>query len=366
MDNALLIIGIMILSGVIVLIYFILKNSNKPEDGSQKLMLDVMENLRKDIQETGGKNRQERQDRLDKINELISVHQKNTTDNLQKQFQQSSRIIQDVTDKLKEFEGTNKQILNFAEQMKSLENILQNPKQRGILGEYFLESLLSNVLAPAQYKMQYSFPNGEIVDAVVFYRDTIIPIDAKFSLEKYNLMVQTNDKEQREKLELEFKRDIKHRIDETAKYIKPDQGTTEFAIMFIPAEGIYYNLLIYEVGTVELNKKDLVEYAFSKHVTIVSPTSFYAFLEIILLGLNAVRMEESVQEILKKVRDLGRHLNSYEEHLQRLGKQISTTVNTYNQASKEFGKIDKDVLKLTDGEEGGQYKNELIDKPLSD
>lgn len=329
---------------------------------NEKLRSEIRE-IREKVQHLNEENRKEIQGRLDGIAKGISSFQQNTSDTLQKQFGQSQRIIAEVTEKLSKIDSTNKQVLGFAEQMKSLERILQNPKQRGVLGEYFLEALLGNVLQPNQYKMQYAFPNGDIVDAAIFYRDMIIPIDAKFSLENYNKLVQTDEPEVRQRLEKVFKSDVKKRIDETSKYVMPHEGTTDFAFMFIPAEGIYYNLLIYNVGAVEVNTKDLVEYAFSKHVIIVSPTSFYAYLETVLQGLKALKIEDSVKEIQKRIEDLGRHLRSYEGNMLKLGKHLGTTVSAYNSASGEFRKIDKDIYKITEGSAGGEFEANLLDKP---
>ena len=336
------------------------------EDASQKLMLDVIENLRKSVQEGDLRNKKELQDQFDKVNKSLTEHQQRSLTTLQKQFGQSAKIIEEVTKKLTKLDETNKQVVGFAEQMKSLENILKNPKQRGVLGEYLLESLLSNAFAPDQYKMQYKFNNGEIVDAVIFFNKMIIPIDSKFSLEKYNLLVQEQNKDKRDQLEKEFKSDLKNRIDETAKYIKPSENTTDFAFMFLPAEGIYYNLLVYNVGTVEVNAQDLIEYAFKKHVVIVSPTSFFAYLETVLQGMKALKMEESVHDIIKKVGQLGKHLGSYEDYMKRVGDNLGRTVSMYNNASKEFKKIDKDVYKITEGEQGGGVEVAMLDKPAED
>lgn len=284
---------------------------------------------------------------------------------LQEQVRSTASIVRDVTERLTKLDATNQRVQEFAGQLQSLENILRNPKHRGILGEYFLETLLSQVFQPGQYQMQYGFKNGEIVDAVIFLRDQVIPIDAKFSLEKYNQMVQEQDTARRQQLEREFKGDIKGRIDETAKYIRPDERTTGFAFMYVPAEGIYYNLLISKVGSLEINTKDLIEYAFSKKVIIVSPVTFFAYLQTVLQGLKANQIEKSVQEILERIHVLGRHINAYEDYMKRLGNQLGTTVNTYNAAYKEFGKIDKDVYKLTDGTSGGSVDPLHIDKPQS-
>lgn len=363
MEIVLLIIGLILLGTVIYAIVR-LKTTQKPkEDSSQKLMLDVIENLRKTVQDSSTKNREELQSRLDKITQQLSEHQHKSLESIQKQFGQSAKIIEEVTKKLTKLDETNKQVVGFAEQMKSLENILKNPKQRGILGEFLLESLLANILAPGQYQMQYKFKNGDLVDAIIFFNQKIIPIDAKFSLEKYNLLTQENNKTRREQLEKEFKMDLKNRIDETSKYIRPLEDTTEFAFMFIPAEGIYYNLLVYNVGTVDVNTQDLIEYAFKKHVIVVSPTSFFAYLETVLQGLKALKMEAGVKDIIKKVGELGRHLSSYQAYMVKLGNNLGTTVSMYNQASQEFKKIDKDVYKITDGKDGGDIEVMLLEKP---
>lgn len=285
---------------------------------------------------------------------------------IQEQVRTTHAIIRDVTERLTKLDSTNQQVREFAGQLQSLENILRNPKQRGILGEYFLETLLGHVFQPNQYQMQYTFKNGEIVDAAIFFRDQIIPIDAKFSLEKYNQIAQEQVASRREVLEREFKADVKLRIDETAKYIRPDEGTTTFAFMYVPAEGIYYNLLVSRIGTVEINTKDLIEYAFKKKVIIVSPVTFFAYLQTVLQGLKALQLEKSVQEILQRVGLLAGHLNVYEEYLKKLGGHLGTTVNTYNAAYKEFGKIDKDVYKLTAGSAGGTADVMQLDKPQAE
>jgi DNA recombination protein RmuC len=278
------------------------------------------------------------------------------------QFGQTAKIVQEVTEQLTSIKETNKQVVGFAEQLQSLENILTNPKQRGILGEYFLETLLKNVLPPHTFQMQYKFKDGEIVDAVIFVNDRIIPVDSKFSLENYNKIVEEKNPAEKEKLEKLFKQDLKNRIDETSKYIRPSEKTMEFAFMFIPAEAIYYDLLINQVGAVKVNTRDLIEYAMKeKHVIIVSPTSFLAYLQTVLQGLRAGQIEKSAQEIIKRVGDLQKHLSAYEVYMQKVGNNLGTTVGMYNTAYKEFAKIDKDIVKIA-GTEGGVDLLE-IDKP---
>lgn len=302
------------------------------------------------------------QDELKNIrNEMHGSLEKNL-DFVQKQAGYSTKLVQEVTGQLTQLGETNKQIVGFASQMKSLENILKNPKQRGILGEYFLETLLGNILPPNSYKMQYKFRDAEIVDAAIFIKDKIVPVDAKFSLEKYNMIMEEDSAERREQLEKEFKRDIKNRIDETSKYIRPHENTTDFAFMFIPAEGVFYNLLIYKVGSTNVNSEDLITYAFKKRVMLVSPTSFFAYLQTVIQGLNALKIEESVKDILGRVDKLGKHLIQYQEYMKKVGSNLSTTVNMYNSATKEWGKIDKDVARLEQGEEQLEKLDE-IEKP---
>jgi DNA recombination protein RmuC len=252
---------------------------------------------------------------------------------------------------LVKLEETNKQVVNFSAQLQSLQDILKNPKQRGVLGEYFLESTLKNVLPLESYKMQYKFKDGEIVDAVIFVGKNIVPIDSKFSLENYEKLLNAGDATEKERYEKLFKQDLKNRIDETSKYIRPNEGTMEFALMFIPSEAIYYDLLVNKIGSAHVNATDLIEYAFNqKRVIIVSPTNFLAYLQTIMQGLRALKIEESAKEIRMNVEKLRKHVTIHNEYLQKIGNSLGTTVNHYNSAYKEFGKIDKDVAKITEGE----------------
>ncbi len=287
-----------------------------------------------------------------------------------KQHQTSSHhmtsTVRDVTERLVKIEETNKQVLSFSGQLEQLQRILSNPKQRGVLGEYYLETLLRNLFAPGQYQMQYPFKDGLIVDAVVFVRDKIVPIDSKFSLENYNRMVEAESDEERDRLEKAFVNDLKQRILETSKYIRPQDGTTEFAFMFIPHEAIYYDLLVNKIGALSAETENLLQRAAAKyHVIIVSPTSFSAYLQTVLQGLNALKIEEQAKEIRLRVGDLARHLQAYDASFTAVGKHLGTAVNQYNLASKEFTKIDKDVLRIT-GQAAGIQLSSAVDKPATD
>ncbi|MCR4334208.1 MAG: DNA recombination protein RmuC [Patescibacteria group bacterium] len=283
-------------------------------------------------------------------------------DAVHRQFSESQKLIKEVTQGLTKLDETNRQVVSFADQLQNLQDILKNPKQRGILGEYYLETLLKNVLPPGSYQMQYPFTDGTIVDAVVFVKEKIIPIDSKFSLENYNRLVEEKDPTERERLEKAFKNDLKGRIDETAKYVKPAEGTMDFAFMFIPHEAIYYDLLVAQVGGVKINTRDLIEYAFKeKHVLIVSPTSFLAFLQTVLQGLKALQIEETAKDIIVRVEQLGKHLKSFEDYHKKLGTSLGTVVSHFNNSNKEFKKIDKDVLRITGISQ--EMETIAIDKP---
>ncbi len=286
----------------------------------------------------------------EKLRETYQASQ-NQYQNTMNTVQSINQLLTDVTKNLAELQASNKQILGFSSQLQNLQDILRNPKQRGVLGEYFLEEILKNVLPPGTFQMQYQFANGEIVDAVIFVKDKIIPIDSKFSLENYEKIINTSDPGERLRLEKLFRQDLKNRIDETSKYVRPEVGTMDFAFMFIPSEAIYYDLLVNKVGAVQIDTRDLIEYAFrDRHVIIVSPTSFLAYLQTVLQGLKALQIEENAKIIKSNVEKLARHLNSYEDFLRRLGGSLGTAVNHYNQAYQEFKKVDRDIVKITESD----------------
>jgi len=322
-----------IIGGIISFLGYIIlfRKKEKPKDeiGLNLILTQINELARTVDNKIGESHRQ--------VNESLKFHSS-----------ESNKIIRDVTERLTRLDETNKQVISFADQLQSLENILKNPKQRGILGEYYLETVLKNVLPPGSYQMQYEFPDKTIVDAVVFVKDKIIPIDSKFSLENYNKMVEEQDLTTKKKLETIFVNDLKNRITETSKYIQSTRGTTDFAFMFIPHEAIYYDLLTNKVGALEENAENLIQRAAGKYkVIITSPTSFLAYLQTVLQGLKAIQIEESAKEIIKKIEDLGKHLKSYDEYHNKLGNALGTVVNHYNASNKELKKIDKDVLKIS-------------------
>ncbi len=275
------------------------------------------------------------------------------------QFRESRDLIQSINKEVNEqlrgvvkgvaeVSESSKQVFTVAEQLQNLEKVLKHQKQRGNLGEASLQLALENILPAGSYHLQHLFPGGDTVDAVIETKDGLIPIDAKFSLDNYRRLVDAVTDAEKEQLEKEFKNDLKKRIDETAKYIRPQDGTLPFAFMYIPAEAIYYDLLVNEVGSVKVNTRSLIDYAYKdKNVIIVSPTTFAAYLQSVLYGFRAFKIEESAKQIGKQVEQLGRHLKAYDTYFTKLGNSLGTTVNHYNTAQRELGKIDKDVTRIT-------------------
>ncbi len=341
-----LIIGLVV-GGIAV--FFLLKNKDKePQADSFLLLQNQIENLTKSVESK------------------LGISNKEMQEAVRSQFSESQRLIQNITEKLTRVDEGQKQVSNVAEQLKMLQNTLQNPKQRGVLGEYYLDTVLKNVLAPGQFQLQYKFSDGDIVDAVIFLdqrnKDKILPIDSKFSLENYNRISVEKNPQEREKLEKLFLQDVKNRIDETSKYIKPKEGTLDYAFMFIPSEAIYYDLLVNKIGS----SRDLIEYSFrEKHVIIVSPTSFMAYLQTVLQGLRALQIEESAKEIRKNVEGLGKHLMNYKIFMQKLGSSLGTTVGHFTNASKQFKRVDTDIMKITEGK-GFKYEVPVLEKPTGE
>ncbi len=284
---------------------------------------------------------------LAELSRMLDARLNDSTKTVVAQAGESARIVREVTAELTKVAEGQKQVGALQDQLRNLNDILKNTKTRGVLGEYFLETVLKNVLPPGAYQLQYPFKDGTKVDAVIFYEDHVIPIDSKFSLENYNRLAAgsgalTDD--ERKRYEDALRSDLKTRIDETAKYIKQSEDTVDFAFMFIPSEALYYDLLVNKVGSAA--GRDLIEYAGEKRVYPVSPTTFYAYLQMALQGIRQIEINKSAELIRKNVIALQQHLTRYEEYLEKVGTHLATTANAYQTAHKEFGKIDKDILRI--------------------
>jgi DNA recombination protein RmuC len=336
--------------------FLFLRGQKAPEQDTQGLMLlqNQLEQLSRSVEHKLGEGTNRMFEGMKAQSDQSQRLMHNITDQVSKQLLE---VIRGVT----ETKESTKQVFTIAEQLKNLEKVLTNQKQRGNLGEASLELILSNVL-PSQYEAQYLFRDGEKVDFAVKTKDGILPVDAKFPLENYIRLVDETDEQRKEIYRKEFRADVKKRIDETAKYIRPEEGTMPFAFMFIPSESIYYDLLNNDVG-VGVNSRHLIEYAYQqKNVMIVSPTTFLAYLQTVLFGNQRAKIQEAAKDIIKNVSDLAKHLKSYQDHHNSLGKSLQAVVGHYEKSNSAYKMIDKDVVRIT--EESMGLKLEGVEKPV--
>jgi len=370
MITAIVALAVLLLAANGLVIYFLLNKkaaeAPKADDSAMKLLQEQMFQLSQTMDR-----------RMGEASRTISESMKDQRNEAQKSYGESQRLVDKflreitaMTEKVTRVEETGKQMVGFADQLQNLQDILKNPKQRGILGEYYLETLLKNVLPPGSYQMQYGFKDGEIVDAIVRVKDKIIPVDSKFSLENYNRVAEEKNEAERARLEKVFVNDLKNRIVETSKYIRPQDKTMDFAFMFIPHEAIYYDLLVNKIGagagvagSAEGEGADnLIQRAAHKYkVIIVSPTSFLAYLQTVLQGLKALQIEETAKDIVKRVGELGKHLKAYEDWHNKLGNNLATVVKQYTSSSLELKRVDKDVMRITGSAVG--IDPVLVEKP---
>lgn len=348
--------------GIVILNIRLMRQSKKNDNESLQL---VQSSLQQQIESLAGRF----ENSVRSLDSKFIESNRDMQSHVRSQFSESQNLIKDITDKVSEVKEkvaevreANKQVFTIAEQLQNLEKVLKHQKQRGNLGEASLELILSNMLPASGFRMQHSFANGETVDAVIDTPDGLIPVDAKFSLDNYSRVLNERDDVRRAELEKAFVQDLKKRIDETAKYIRPEEGTLPFAFMFIPAEGIYYDLLVNEVGSVKVNTRNLIDYAYKdKKVIIVSPTTFAAYLQSVLYGFKAYKVEKNAKKIEENVNQLMKHLGAYEEYFKKIGVTLSTVVNHYNSADKELKKVEKDMFKITG--QSNDYELDELEKP---
>ncbi len=354
---ALIVLGVANLVLIALMAWFFLRGKSGGDSASNQLLNQNITNISESVDKL-------KEGLQDKLTERLDKGQAMMLGSLQKQFGESTKLITEVTKNLTELRESNKQVMNITDELKVLQNVLSNPKQRGVLGEFYLEQILQNLLPPGTYELQYPLGEGMIVDAVIKLDDKLLPIDSKFSLENYNRLVEAKG-DQRTALEKQFKEDLKKRIDETAKYILPKKKTLEQALMFIPSEAIYYDLLANKIGASGVNGRDLMHYAaVEKRVTIVGPSTLSAMLQIVAQGLRSLDIQKDTEKIQKNVEQLGKHLKNVDGYFARLGNSLRATVGHFNSAHKELGRVDKDVHKIS----GGNTSVEplLLERPNED
>ncbi|MBA2279291.1 DNA recombination protein RmuC [Candidatus Saccharibacteria bacterium] len=347
MTTVVIILGLLV--GVLIFLLF-RKQNTPPGDAVSALLKQDLTEISRGMSEL-----------KESLGNKIDIRLEKSQASMGLQLESSAKLIKDVTERLTKLDETNKRVVDVADELKQLQNVLQNPKQRGVLGEFYLEQILQNLLPPGSYELQYKLAEGFIVDAVIILEGKMLPIDSKFSLENYNRLIDAKGSE-RLILERSFKDDLKKRIDETARYIQPKRGTLEQAFMFIPSEAIYYDLLANKVGAAGVNGRDLLQYAVrDKKVTIVGPSTLSVMLLTIVEGMRSHQIQKDFEVIRKNIEQLSTHLIAYDGHFKKVGNSLGATVGHYNSASKELARIDKDIVKIAATE--ASIDPLLLDRP---
>jgi DNA recombination protein RmuC len=280
-------------------------------------------------------------ERLNQMNQTLQEANKVIGANLGN----ATNVFGNVKEQLGRLEETNKQIVDISKDISSLQELLRAPKFRGAMGEMLLTNLLSQVLPKDHYSTQYRFKSGEAVDAVIKLGERLVPVDAKFSLENFQKMLETQDEQLKISLRKKFIQDVKNRIDEvSSKYILPQENTYDFALMYIPAENVYYEVII---------KEDIFSYSMSKKVIPVSPNTFYAYLEVICLGLKGLKVEENAKNILKSLSALGIEMDKFKGEFNILGSHLNDAHTKYTDSQKRLEKVSDKLINIQDTKQIG-------------
>lgn len=269
------------------------------------------------------------------LNEQLGIAQKNISD----QLTGTVKIIGDVRTTLGGLSESAKRMQELGENISELQKILKSPKLRGNIGEILLEDMLKQVLPSENIQLQYQFRSGEIVDAVIRVGGNLIPVDAKFPLESFSRLIASTDEGSRRRERRDFITSVKRKVDDIAsKYIRPEEGTYDFALMYIPAENVYYEIILNDGGTSE--GADLYNYALKKKVVLVSPNSFYAYLVAIAFGLKGFKIEKEAMEIRGRLEELYRIIERFGEAFEGLGKNLNLSVRKYEEARKNLENLE--------------------------
>ena len=340
-----IIITVIILASVLILRSILKETSYKIEE----LKKTQMENKSMSLM----------QQQINDLTQNINQQLNNITGQFQKTTGHIGNTLGDVKENLGKMESVTKQVLEKAKNISNLENLLRAPKFRGGLGELFLGDLLDQILPSAHYKLQHKFKTGDMVDAVVKIGNNLVPIDSKFPLENFKKYLEEETEKEKIKLRKKFVADVKKHIDVIAqKYILPDEGTFDFALMYIPAENIYYETILREENIT--NEKSIFSYATQKRVIPVSPNSFFAYLQVIVLGLKGLQIEKSAQFIFQSLSRLQNELSAFKDTFNLVGTHLSNARNKYDEAEKK-------LLKFTDKMNSlDSYESDLLEEKKRD
>jgi DNA recombination protein RmuC len=278
-----------------------------------------------------------------------------TQQNLGERLDNAARVVGSVQKSLGGLEEANRKIYDVGKDIASLQEILRAPKLRGGLGEFFLEDLLAQILPPQHFVIQHAFKSGERVDAVIKLGSSLVPVDSKFPLENFKRMFEAANDDERSRAKRQFVGDVKKHVDAIAgKYILPDEGTYDFALMYIPAENVYYETIIKDDSEGERN---LSQYALSKRVVPVSPNSFYAYLQAIVLGLKGMKVEEHAKEIIQYLSRLRGDFAKFRDDFGLLGKHLGHAQTSYQTTEKRLEQFGQRLLSADANEEFVEFRS---------
>lgn len=308
-----LIIGVILLS-IAVVVLILLSLTKKPRDYTQSFAL---------LQERIGEIERQVRKSVDEGRKAVG-----------EKFESSLKVIGDIKKVLGSLEETNKQMLDIGKDISSLQDLLKPPQIRGGFGELTLRHILAQLLPKENFEEKYRFKSGSIVDAVVKIGDRIVPIDSKFPLESFQRYIEASEGEKKSNLR-EFERNVKAKIDDiSAKYILEDEGTYDFALMYIPSENVYYQTILKE--DLEINGNSISDYALEKRVVLVSPNSIYAYLRVIYIGLRGMQFERNVRKIVEDFARLNKEFEKFQEEFRKLGSHLGHAKGSFDRADRQL------------------------------
>ena len=342
MEIIAIIISLVTLLAIAFLIIRISLSSKAPQtDKSIELIQQQMEGIRSQIARLYSDN----QNILQKVNADFTQTLQDVNKNMNSRLDNAAKVIGDVHRKLGQVHETSQQVKEIGKDISSLQEILRAPKIRGGMGELFLSDLLAQVLPQSRYQLQFRFKSRETVDAVILLKDGMVPVDSKFPLENFKKIMESKDESGKLSAKKQFIRDVKKHIDAIRqKYILPDEGTFDFALMYIPAENVYYEIIIKDEDLDEA--KSVFRYAIDNKVIPVSPNSFYGYLQTILLGLRGMRIEERAQEILQNLTRLEGDFTRIREDFDKMGTHLKNLSSSYDSTDKRLGKFEDKLQSL--------------------
>ncbi len=347
--NTVIMVLLTLLIGLIIIYILLRRQRQQLPDQSLTMLQNQMESLRNQTSEVLMKQQQLINQQLAQITSQINQQLQTviqqlstTTGHIGERLDKAATVISDVKKEIGSLSQASKQIFDVGKDIAKLSEILKAPKTRGLLGEFFLGDLLQQILPQEYYELQYAFKAGQ-VDAVVKLGSKLVPIDAKFPLENFSRLVESSTEEDRTRFRKEFLKDVRKHIDDIAsKYILPEEGTYDFAMMYIPAENVYYEVIIKE----NPDEKNVAKYALERKVIPVSPNSLYAYLQAIVLGLRGLKIEQSAEQILSALQKLTNDFESFREDFETVGTHLRNAQSRYEAAEKKLIKLDDKLSSL--------------------